>query len=94
MDKEMELEARFLVINQVLAFLLARESVVAKSSVSNFGNALKEQITATIAKSSETIAEKTNIRNEDLANFSKIVSSEIESIFGMAEAYYSVMPDK
>lgn len=71
MSIEMDLEARFLVINQVLAFLLARESVAAKSSMCVVGNTLKKQIASAIEKSSETIGGKSNIKTEELVNFSK-----------------------
>lgn len=87
-------EGRMLAIHQVLAFLLARESVTTGKSMVNIGNSLKESIVSAIEKASPKILEHTNHDTNSVSCVSESASFEIDSIFKMAEAFYSIMPDK
>lgn len=95
MCKDPDSEGRMIAIHQILAFLLARESLASKSSIVDIGNKLKGNIVSGIKNSSSKLIEsEINITNEEISTLSKSASSEIESIFAMAEVFYTSLLEK
>jgi len=86
LDSEIKIKGQLFALHQVVAFLLARESVSSKASLEVLHGALVNQVISACSKSSE--------HQELAAQFEAGVSAELDSLFGMAQVFHRVMPDK
>lgn len=86
MDEEIKVNGKLFAMRQTLAFLLARESVRANGPLDEIHSALVTEIMSACTQ----ISDEDNVKDF----FEAAVSSELDSLFGMAKVYYNVMPDR
>ena len=94
MCQEGSTQGKLFAMRQVIAFLLARESVRAKGPLTDIGNSLIETVKSAIDEVSPSISSEFGVDPSYLADFSESAFGETAALFRMAENYYGVMPDK
>ena len=86
MDEEIKVNGKLFAMHQTLAFLLARESVRAGGPLDEIHGALVTEVMSACTQVSD--------QGDFAGLFEAAVSSELDSLFGMAKIYYDAMPDK
>lgn len=75
-----------LAMHQVVAFLLARESIASNVSLNVLHEAFVNQFSSSVASVNEFAG--------DSAEFGAVLTAATDSLFGMADVLRNAMPDK